>query len=505
MRLAPTCLALLLAGCHASALRGPPAAGGPTPYARDALLAARETASPADDGLARRRDDETLRQAREDLERVARAARADAEAPGGEARRLGFAAELGVGEEALRQPLTSAVVLGAALERSPAIAAARASYRATVEQFDQIGFLDDLLRQYTTFAKDLDLRFGAERQKELVETHFPFPGTLALESRIVASEARAARERLDQTVRATLAAAGKAYHEYLYAGEAVRIIDSHIDLLRMGMVQIAESRYGLGAAKQGLVLKIHTEAASLEDQRITLQDAERTARARLASILGLDAGFPLGEPTVVAAVAPPAASEALYQRALQARQELRAFDARIERAEALIELAETKAYPDLSLGYSRFQEGAGTRVGGARMRPPFAEKPAAMPKFWYGETASFVQEMQRRLEATRAERADLAARISFQVKDAHFHWDAAWRQAELASTSLLPQAEQSYQILESGWQEGVVEFLDALDAQRAWLRYRLQERAAVRDTHVSRFALLDALGTAISEEEGEAR
>ena len=136
------------------------------------------------------------------------------------------------------------------------------------------------------------------------------------------------------------------------------------------------------------------------------------------------------------------------------------------------------------------------------MAEPFDVDPRQKPRFWFGQTASFIQEMRTRLEGMRKDLAGLKAQVAYEAKDAWFKWDAAWRQNRLYVDSLLPQAEQAYQILESGWQEGVADFLDALDAQRTWLKFRLEERGAVRDTNRQRLALIDALGTKVPTADG---
>lgn len=347
-----------------------------------------------------------------------------------------------VTKDGLRTELTLPKVLGAAYTMSPAIRASRDALRATIEQFDQVAFLDTILRQYRTFTRDLDLRIGAPLQKEMVESHFPFPGTLSLKTTIVAADAEAAGERLGKMTRETLVAAGQGYFEYAYLGEAVRIVTENIELLR-GIVRIAESKYGVGKAGQSVVLRLHVEIASLEDRLVTLQERSETERSRLNSLLGLEADFPLGQPDVPDARKPVATPGPLYPLALEHRQEIRAIRAKIEGAQALIELAETKASPDLSLGYSRFEEKGMTRVGGARMVEPFSENPTQSPKYWFGESASFIEEMKQRLKGMKADLENLQFRTEYQVKDAWFKWDAAYRQVELHRTSLLPQAEQS--------------------------------------------------------------
>ncbi len=503
MRRVLVLLPLCLVACHdASALRQEYAAGQVPAFARRAL--AGETTEPVASApeSAGTTDAATFEKARQALEEIAERYRAEAAGRPSDPARLGFEVAEGITRDRLRQPLDLPTVLGAAYELSPAVQSSRDSFRATVEQFSQVAFLDQLLRQYTAFTKDLDLRLGAPRQREMVEAYFPFPGTMALKSRVVEADAKVARADLVRTVRQTLVAAGRAYFQYVYAQEAIGIVKGNIDLLR-GVVQIAESKYGVGQAKQGVVLKTQTEIATLEDELVTLEEGLGTARARLASILGLEPDFPLGAASAEPAVAPPRDWEPLAKKALASRQEIQALDAKIARTEALIELMETQAYPDLSLGSSRFEEGAGTRVGGARTMPPFADQPTSRPKPWFGESASYLQEVRRRLEAMQKTRDELVARIGFEVKDAWFRWDAAWRQTELYRASLLPKAEQSYRVLASGWQEGVAEFLDALDAQRTWLKFRLQERAAVRDDLSGRLGMLDAVGADLAPAEGK--
>ncbi len=482
-------LPLLLSACAAS-LERDYEAGAVTPYARAVLAEASvpDRAPPA--------PPPEMKRARDALEKLAREWKARAGRPSVDPGSLGFDAAASAAEADLRGPLSPRLVLAAAYALSPAIRSSRDALRATVQQFDQVAYLDAILAQYLAFTKDLDLRLGSARQKRRVERSFPFPGSLSLKSRIVEEDARAAEARLAETVRERLVAAGRAYYEYAFVREAIGIVKENVGLLR-GIVSIAESKYGVGKTGQAVVLKTHVEIAALEDRLVTLGEREATVRARLASILGLSADFPFGPPGRHEPLPPPPDPKPLYGLARRRRQEITALEAKIRRTENLIELAETKAYPDPSPGFSSFEEGTMTRVGGARKAEPFSKNPRAKPKFWFGEAESFIHEMRSRLEAQKQKLADLQARVGYQVKNAWFKWDAAWRQARLYRGSLLPQARQAYEVLESGWREGVSDFLDALDAQRTWLRFRLELAAAVRDTNQGRLSLLNALGTSI--------
>jgi outer membrane protein TolC len=490
-------LIALLLSC-ASSVEREYEGGAVTPYARNLL------AEPQSPSFRREPENSTpeMKQVEKRLEELAAEWKERARKSPSDPADLGFPPGPTPGAEELEGPLSPDLVYAAAHGMSPRIRAAREALKATVEQFDQVAYLDAILRQYSAFTKDLNLRIGAPRQKERLERFFPFPGSMSLKTRIVEEESKAAEERLAQTVRTELVAIGKAYFQYAYVHEAIGIVREKIELLK-GIVEVAQSKYGVGKTGQAVVLKAHVEIASLEDQLVTLTERQATLRASMNSILGLSADFALGPPGTHEPLSPPEDPKPLYPVAARERQEIAALSAKIRRTEALIELAETKAYPDLSLGFSRFQKGTGTRVGGARMMEPFEKDPRQMPRFWFGETASFIQEMRSRLESMRRELEGLESRVAYQVKDAWFKWDASWRQVRLYSDSLLPQAEQAYKVVESGWQEGVADFLDALDAQRTWLKFRLAHRAAVRDTNRGRLALLDSLGTKIPAGDGK--
>lgn len=465
--------ALLVSAC-ASSLRDDYDRGAVTPFARAVITESRapETAGPAETAA----EDEALAKMDERLKELEAEWREKARSELFRPEEFGLPAA-DVTADDLKSDLTLAKVAGAAYSMSPAVAAARQALRATVEQYDQVAYLDTLLRQYRGFTKDLDLRVGAPRQRESTDAFFPFPGTMALKTEIVSQDARAAAERLGKTTRDTLVSAGKSYYQYAYLGEAIGIVTENVGLLR-DMVDIAESKYGVGKAGQSVVLRLRVEIDSLEDRLVTLRENHATERSKLASILGLPADFPLGKPADPTAEKPPVAPDPLYPVARKDRQELKALRAKIASTEALIELAETKTYPAQPLG----------------------SRPSGMPKFWFGQTASFIEEMKARLEGMKKDLADRELHTEYLVKDSWFRWDAAFRQVELHEKSLLPQAEQSWRVLQSGWQEGVADFLDALDAERTWLRYRLEYRQAVKDTNTGRLSLVDALGTDIPAE-----
>ena len=169
-------LSLTVLSACTSSLRDDYESGAVTSYAASTLRSSTE------DAPIRRADEpsEEMKAAEDHLEAVAREWKERVRRNPADPAALGFSlAEKTPGEEDLKGPVSGDLILSAAYEMSPAIRGARDRLRATVEQFDQIAYLDAILRQYSSFTKDLNLRIGAPRQKEMVEKCFPFPGSMS--------------------------------------------------------------------------------------------------------------------------------------------------------------------------------------------------------------------------------------------------------------------------------------------------------------------------------------
>ena len=66
-------------------------------------------------------------------------------------------------------------------EWNPGLKAAREKIRAVLERYPQAAYLENVLRQYNTFTKQLDTKVGPMRHKEMMAMKFPFPGDLSVE------------------------------------------------------------------------------------------------------------------------------------------------------------------------------------------------------------------------------------------------------------------------------------------------------------------------------------
>ena len=126
----------------------------------------------------------------------------------------------------------------------------------------------------------------------------PFPGKLKLRGEIADREAEAAWWDYEAARRNLTADVKAAYYDYFAAFKAVEITKKDKDLLQK-LSSIAEARYRVGKGVQQDVLKSQTEISLLEQRLTVFEQQERTAQARLNTLLFRDPETPLAAPEKV--------------------------------------------------------------------------------------------------------------------------------------------------------------------------------------------------------------
>ena len=177
---------------------------------------------------------------------------------------------------------------------SPGIKAARNALRATLEQYPQATYLDNVLRQYNAFTKQLDTKIGQPRHKEMTSMKFPFPDTLALKGQIVTEDVQIAQREIDIALRELVTDIRLAYSNYLYLTEAIWINQENQQLLRQ-MIQIAQAKFRVGIGKYHSVIMAQVEFTKLSDSILTLEKQRETTIARINTLLNRPADATVGD------------------------------------------------------------------------------------------------------------------------------------------------------------------------------------------------------------------
>ena len=252
-----------------------------------------------------------------------------------------------------------------------------------------------------------------------------------------------------------------------------------------------EVRVRLGAMAEVDLIKVRVEAGRAA---LAVSGAEmEISRAKIAlleamGIPELSTGFEVRQPDARPVEVSWDAAQAVEQtveQALAHRAEIRLGQAQVERARAAVELQRSLARPDVRpyVGYKR-SDAFHTLIGGISISLPVRDRNT-------GRIGAALAEVRRREAALRAAEARIGAEVAAAVETVR-------RRSEMLrsmETGVLDHARETSRIALAAYQEGGVELLDVLDAQRTRNELGLFHSQLVFDYQLSWVDLETASGT----------
>ncbi len=396
----------------------------------------------------------------------------------------------------LAEPITLELLVALGYEWSPGLKSAREKIRAILEQYPQAAYLENVLRQYNAFTKQLDTKVGPMHHKEMMAMAFPFPDTLALKGQVITEDVLIAQKEFEIALRDLVTEIKLAYYDYLFVVEATRINEENQKLLQQ-MIAIAQTKFRVGQGKYSNVIMAQVELSKLANVIITLEHQRETITARLNTLLNASADLPLGipGPTEDERVIPTLTE--LYALAVQKRQEIQKQKLAISKMGLVVEMAKQMTYPDPTLGASYFENRSMPDLKHTQEMPmTFMTQRTLNPTntAWFGHRNSYIREVNVKIEAMEHRIEELESQLRFVVKKHHFGMETANRSIRLYRQTLLPQAQQALDAANTAYQAAQIDFLSFLDAQRTLLNLRIEEQRALRDYRQHLTQLEQAVG-----------
>ena len=396
----------------------------------------------------------------------------------------------------LAEPIALELLVALGYEWSPGLKSAREKIRAILEQYPQAVYLENVLRQYNAFTKQLDTKVGPMPHKEMMAMKFPFPDTLALKGQIVTEDVRIAQKEFEIALRDLVTEIKLAYYDYLFVVEATRINEENQKLLQQ-MIAIAQTKFRVGQGKYSNVIMAQVELSKLANVIITLEQQRETIIARLNTLLNASVDLPLGIPIPIEEERVISTLAELYELAVQKRQEIQKQKLAISKMSLVLEMAKQMTYPDPTLGASYFENRSIVDLKHTQKMPmTFMTQRTLNPTntAWFGHRNSYIHEMGVKIEAMEHRIEELESSLRFVVKKHHFGMETANRSLRLYRQTLLPQAQQALDAANTAYQAAQIDFLSFLDAQRTLLNLRIEEQRALRDYHQHLTQLEQAVG-----------
>jgi len=213
--------------------------------------------------------------------------------------------------------------------------------------------------------------------------------------------------------------------------------------------------------------------------------------------------------------------EATVQRLLllaeDANPDLGRLRQQIERDRHSLELARLQWWPDVTLGL----EWMYLRGRAAFVPPPNPQTGMPAPvnrlsedgsdnwaitvglnlPIWVERIRGGIEEARRRLLTSQHQAASERDRVAFEIADALARVRAQQELAVLFRDTIVPQAQQAYEVSRAGYTAGRTSFLFVIDNWQKWLTFTIQYHRALGELERSIADLEQAVGLSLNDVE----
>lgn len=375
-------------------------------------------------------------------------------------------------------PIDAVIVY--ALAENPGLQAAQARWLAAKNIPARVSAYPDPQLGLIYYMEEIETKNGPMRGGVILSQRVPWFGKLGLKGKIAEKAAEMVREAYNATRLEVIAEVKVTYYELYWINKAIEITKEHRELLTQ-FEKVAQTKYATGKVTQQDVLKAQIELSELLDNLITLDELKETTVAWLNTLLDRAPRAPLGDPEDFEITQLKYSLESLYQLALKLRPELSAQRYAIQKSEDAYSLARLQYYPDFVPGLQYTSVDTDGGIGSDAGKDVISGMIGITLPIWRGKLKAGVQEATATLSASKDAYRNLKNLTLWGVKDLHFKIDTSKRLENLYRTSIIPQAEQSLKVSETGYRAGKVDFLDLLDSERSLLNFQLAYYRAMVD------------------------
>lgn len=324
-----------------------------------------------------------------------------------------------------------------------------------------VGYMGGLLRPFFPSAATPNAF-----QQVGVSQEFPYPGKLALKSRIAATEADWERWNYEVIRRRLVAELKATYFEYVFVSRSLEIIQKNKTLLEE-FRRIAETRFSVGKGIQQDVIKAQLEISLLLERLETLERERRQLQARINGLLDRRPDEPVSATLAFTAAALPEL-EALQALAERQNPALRRDAELINRGQQAVQLARKELLPDVVVNVTS------QRFVGEMPWMFGVDVMVRVPLYWQRKQRPLIAEATAALEGGRRMRENTLSMARAEVTAEHLAATTSKRLVVLFSDSVLPQARLALESSLASYQVGTVDFLTMLTNFITVLTYEVQ-------------------------------
>ncbi len=401
-----------------------------------------------------------------------------------------------------------------ALEQNPDIKAAEEIARAKAARVSQVTALADPVLMAKVLPEPVRTAEGDNYFVLGIQQKFPVPEKLSRAGSIALHEARMALEDVQAVRLRVIADVKRAYFRLYVIDKTIEIDRANQGLLR-GLIDAAQAQVATGRRSQGDVLRVQVEFSTLESKLIELRRDRETTVAMLNRLLNRSLVAAVPEPAGLSIRDVDVEIERLFEIAGRDNPELERLRLQTERDREAVKLAKLAYWPDFTVGIewmkidprAAFQPLPNPQTGIRPPAPKMSEEGSDnwaivfglnIP-LWLDKIEGGIREARSRLLASQHRLASAQNRVYFEVEEALARVRAQQELAELFGKTIIPQAQQAYEVSRAAYTSGGGDFLFVVDNWQKWLAFSIQYHRALGELERGVADLEQALGLSLGE------
>jgi outer membrane protein TolC len=322
----------------------------------------------------------------------------------------------------------------------------------------------------------------------------PFPGKLSLRQRAAEYEGQAAGAEVSEKRLQLIQDVKTVWWDLFYLDRALETVARNQELMRQ-FISIAQTKYKVGKGLQQDVLLAQLELSKLFDLELAFKNSRRNGQSRLNALLDRPARQEITLPAAVDKnLSPPATLATLQNRARNSRPLLDRQQKRLDAALLRVALAKKAYYPDFMVGAS-YGYRDGENPNGSN-RADFASLSVSinLPLFTSKRQDSALS--QRRNERRQHQLAlkSSAGQVEAAIVKALDDYSRFSEEVALYEKGIIPQARQTVQSMQAGYQVNKVDFLNLIRAQTSLYNYETKYWRALSSAKQALARLVTSVG-----------
>jgi len=369
-------------------------------------------------------------------------------------------------ESALALPVED--LIAEALEKSPAVSAARSRVAASKELVEPASALPDPELEFSLEENISSLSSPDFVKGEIVlKQEFPFPGKRSVKGKTAGAESEmefAGLVDIEKQVTRDI----RTVYARLYALDSeAAALDIARELVKM-LGATAGVRYSTGEGEQESQIKAQIESSRILERMADIAAERKETAAGLNRLLGLTGSSPVGKVTSLPAVY-------LRQEGLQRMDEL-AFanapalflkKAAVKAAEYRLEAADLDFWPD-------FFAGAGIGFNGEYDPMALVSLGITLPIWQKSKQKPLKRAAEHKLDEAKKNLREAEAAVSSEIAVLTARWNRDLEQINRYSDAIIPQTSAALNSVRSSYLAGRADFSVVIEDYNLWLDARTQ-------------------------------